>query len=246
MQRNFLVPEGRQDVARDVSPWKSRALDPQSPRRGRQEQHRVSASSQPAYWASMIIPFLSPLTGLFPVLNYHSRGSRPWLQPFARYAGCHACGGKSCISSLISCHSAQPRTQLPDAATGRSYRTQLPDALLLVPASRHRAGRQLSRGLAICAQWPRPEGPVADVPDAWGTLPMPPTGWPWPRLANHRPRCRRFEPVGTTPAASGLLDSAPSPRQRSAGGSFPLLLTRQALLRCRPPSAAGARGRAVG
>lgn len=63
---------------------------------------------------------------------------------------------------------------------------------------------------------------------------MPPTGWPWPRLANHRPRCRRLEPVGNTLAASGRLDSGPSPRQRSAGGSFPLLLTRQAPLRCRP------------
>ena len=46
-----------------MSPWKPRALDPESPRRGRQEQHRVSAPSQPAFCASMIIRFLSPLTG---------------------------------------------------------------------------------------------------------------------------------------------------------------------------------------
>lgn len=99
-------------------------------------------------------------------------------------------------------------------------RTQSPTALLLVLASRHRACRQLSSSLATCAQWPLPAGPVADVPDAWGTPPIPPTDWPWPRLANHRPRCRRLGPVGTTRAASGRLGSGPSPRQRTAGGSF--------------------------
>ena len=35
---------------------------------------------------------------------------------------------------------------------------------------------------------------------------MPPTGCPWPRLANHRPRCRQFEAVGTTPMVNALQE----------------------------------------
>ncbi len=219
------------------------SLEVESPRSSKPPEGATGAAPRLGVEPTSILglndhPFPVAPNGAFSCIELSFQGLAPLATAFRPLRGLPRLWRKivHIVPNLV------PFGPAPDAATGRSYRTPC----CLSPQAGIAPAASCPGGLRGCAQWPRPEGPVADVPDAWGTLPMPPTGWPWPRLANHRPRCRRFEPVGTTPAASGLLDSAPSPRQRSAGGSFPLLLTRQASLRCRPPSAAGARGRAVG